>query len=631
MSQLTLIVTLLLIIIYGNAQNVNIPDANFKALLVGNPLINTNGDGEIQYTEAMAFADCLDVHRPNYVPLPPAIQDLTGIEAFKNIIGLNCSNNNLHNLDLSANTALEYLICRNNFLRTLNLKANPFLTDVVCSANSLTSLNLLANKALKSLDCNDNALTGIAISGISSLTGLECSNNHLTGLDLSGDVGLFYLDCSYNQLKSLDVSSNTSLGWLHCNDNQLTRLNGKNGNYTPFGIFSTRNNPNLTCIQIDDKAFFDLQFSSSIDPWTSFSETCTYMNAQNVNIPDANFKALLVCNPLINTNGDGEIQETEAMAFKDTIVAIDKSISELKGIEAFSRLSGLNCSNNQLTSLDLTANIALQNLNCSFNFLRSLNLFSNTFLHNLDCGVNNITNLDITFNTALSYLNCRSNFLTSLDVSTNTSLEYLVCDRNWLISLDVSANTALVDLECWENRIAKLNLTVNTSLIDLECDRNWLTSLDISTNKSLKYLRCNKNILTSLNAKNGNPKNFELFLANDNPSLTCIQVDDIAYSTSNWSVDPWTSFSETCTVGIDNMSQTEVKIFPNPGNGNFTISGLPIGAISIEIYNLLGEMVYSRKNKQPVYNIDISSSPKGIYLVKVSDGKKIIINKIEIR
>ena len=36
----------------ANAQNVNIPDAVFKALLVNNPAINTNGDGEIQVTEA---------------------------------------------------------------------------------------------------------------------------------------------------------------------------------------------------------------------------------------------------------------------------------------------------------------------------------------------------------------------------------------------------------------------------------------------------------------------------------------------------------------------------------------------------------------------------------------------------
>jgi hypothetical protein len=36
-------------------KNVNIPDANFKAYLVGNKAININGDTEIQVSEASAF------------------------------------------------------------------------------------------------------------------------------------------------------------------------------------------------------------------------------------------------------------------------------------------------------------------------------------------------------------------------------------------------------------------------------------------------------------------------------------------------------------------------------------------------------------------------------------------------
>ena len=39
------------------AQNVNIPDANFKAYLVGNTSINTNLDSEIQVTEASVLQD----------------------------------------------------------------------------------------------------------------------------------------------------------------------------------------------------------------------------------------------------------------------------------------------------------------------------------------------------------------------------------------------------------------------------------------------------------------------------------------------------------------------------------------------------------------------------------------------
>ena len=50
----------------GNAQNVNIPDANFKAYLVGNTAINTNGDTEIQVSEAAAYSGQIDCSGLNF-------------------------------------------------------------------------------------------------------------------------------------------------------------------------------------------------------------------------------------------------------------------------------------------------------------------------------------------------------------------------------------------------------------------------------------------------------------------------------------------------------------------------------------------------------------------------------------
>ena len=39
----------------------------------------------------------------------------------------------------------------------------------------------------------------------------------------------------------------------------------------------------------------------------------------------------------------------------------------------------------------------------------------------------------------------------------------------------------------------------------------------------------------------------EDFYATDNPNLTCIEVDDVNYSTANWNnIDPQTSFSTDC-------------------------------------------------------------------------------------
>ena len=109
---------------------------------------------------------------------------------------------------------------------------------------------------------------------------------------------------------------------------------------------------------------------------------------QNVNIPDANFKAYLVSNKAINTNGDSEIQVSEASAFNDTIDCSYLDISNLKGIEAFTALTYLSCWGNKLTSLDLSKNIALTELSCRDNQLTSLDVSKNTALTNLGCDGN---------------------------------------------------------------------------------------------------------------------------------------------------------------------------------------------------------------------------------------------------
>ena len=151
---------------------------------------------------------------------------------------------------------------------------------------------------------------------------------------------------------------------------------------------------------------------------------------QIVNIPDALFKAYLVGNKAINTNGDREIQVSEASVFNDTIDCSYKNISNLKGIEAFTALTKLYCSWNQLTSLDVSKNTALTSLYCGGNQLKSLDLSKNTALIVLDCGFNQLSSLDVSKNTALTELGCVDNQLTSLDVSKNTALTELNCYGN---------------------------------------------------------------------------------------------------------------------------------------------------------------------------------------------------------
>jgi hypothetical protein len=92
------------------------------------------------------------------------------------------------------------------------------------------------------------------IENFTSLSLMHCSgNNNLTGLCLSRNIALTYLDCSENA--------------------NLHTLNIKNGNNTNMGYVSLSQNPNLTCITVDDAAWSTANWTNR-DPHHYFSEGC---------------------------------------------------------------------------------------------------------------------------------------------------------------------------------------------------------------------------------------------------------------------------------------------------------------------------------------------------------------------
>ena len=188
-----LLLVLLVLPMIGFGQNVNIPDADFKAYLLGNKAINTNGDAHIQVSEAAAFGG--GIYCYNMV-----IDDLTGIEAF---------------------TALTELYCDENQLTSLNVNQNTDLISLKCGGNQLTSLDVSQNTALTSLRCHNNQLTSLDVSQNTTLTVLRCYDNQLSSLDVSQNTALTNVDCSDNQLTSLDVSQNTALTYLYCDGNKF--------------------------------------------------------------------------------------------------------------------------------------------------------------------------------------------------------------------------------------------------------------------------------------------------------------------------------------------------------------------------------------------------------------------------
>jgi len=85
------------------------------------------------------------------------------------------------------------------------------------------------------------------------------------------------------------------------------------------------------------------------------------------------------------------------------------------------------------------------------------------------------------------------------------------------------------------------------------------------------------------------------------------------------------------TIGIDEgeKKESQIKIFPNPGNGLFYIQSLLSNVhVKVSVSNVLGEKIYQSGFFDQRAEIDLLGQPKGIYFVLVSTGNTNTTHKI---
>ena len=356
----------------------NFPDENFRNWVLAQ---DYGQDGKLTEEEVKSVYT-IDIQ-------DKGISDLTGIEYFTALMGLNCYSNQLISLDVSKNTELVSLVCLSNKLTSLYVSNNKNLQTLRCGWNQLTSLDVSNNIKLSNLQCQNNQLTSLDVSKNVNLDVFSCGDNQLTSLDVSNNTALRSFYCNNNELTSLDVSRNADLNKFECNDNQLSSLD-------------VSNNTALTRLDCHNNQLTSLDVSKN----TALEE--------------------FWCN-------------------NNQLTSLD--VSKSMALRIFQ------CQNNQLTSLDVSKSTALEYFWCNDNQLTSLDVSNNTALKYLECGYNQLTSLDVSNNTALESLFSYFNQLTSLDVSKNTALTKLKCQNNQLTSLDVSNNTALQLFLCNRNQI----------------------------------------------------------------------------------------------------------------------------------------------------------------------------------
>ncbi len=343
------------------------PDDAFREF-IQSTVVNKNGDDVLSSGElVLTQINCSNL----------GIEDLTGIENFKEITALFCQNNQLTTLDLSGNKKLKEVSCYNNKLTSINLmgldsletlnaygndfetfelanmpnikKINIYYCEKLKSISltnvpKLSSLTMLYDTSLESFRLKDSLIASLALPSNCTLTTFDIQNCPsisvltvsgcgLTNLDLSAFGNLYELNCSSNALTTLDLSNNPQLATLKCSDNDLTELN-------------LSGQSQLTTLYVENNKLKELDLSKNSQLGSLY---CSGNKLESLIFP----------------TGD---------SFHLTTVV---------------------CKNNQLKELDVTTLSGLKELNVTNNELRNLDLTRNTKLFRLYCKQNLLTAIDI--------------------------------------------------------------------------------------------------------------------------------------------------------------------------------------------------------------------------------------------
>lgn len=387
------------------------------------------------------------------------------------------------------------------------------------------------------------------------------------------------------------------------------------------------------------------------------------INAQSyVLIPDTNF--VIYLHALVPAAMHGDSLNTSHPLVTTTTHTINISQSTIRnifGVQYFSSLTSLNCSNSPIVNLptlpatlqslvlytdSLTSLPALPNsltyLDCSYNYISNLPVLPNSITH-LDCERNNLTSLQALPN-SVTFLRCSYNHISSLSALPN-SITYLGCSGNQLTSLPALPNT-IKELFCDYNSLTTLP-TLPDSLQLLTCEHNQLTSLP-TLPKTLNTLFCQNNNIacfptfpntfqnpyfmqTGFGGSNGYWVYY--FIISPNPYsclpnyISAMGNDTVTYPLCS------SGNSNGCAVAtaIEQATSTnqQIIVYPNPASNQFFIETGMADKLITDLYDVNGRHVFS-KSVSDKSNIDVTNLNEGIYTLTIKTTNWVIIKKLVI-
>jgi len=141
----------------------------------------------------------------------------------------------------------------------------------------------------------------------------------------------------------------------------------------------------------------------------------------------------------------------------------------------------------------------------------------------------------------------------------------------------------------------------------------------------------------TINVEEGKDTTFT-FSANSGYEISQVLIDNLnnfpavaagSYTFNNVTANHTIEVYFSPITGISEARAEKIQIFPNPTNGQLRVSGYILDGKDIQIYDVVGQVVFSShlSNLSPETTIDISHLANGMYFVKLKTEKGIVTKK----
>ncbi|MDO6598064.1 hypothetical protein Q4512_14165, partial [Oceanihabitans sp. 2_MG-2023] len=428
----------------AQSQTTAIPDVNFEQELV-NQGIDTNGlNGNILDVDAQAIT--------NLTLGGTAISNITGINAFVNLIDLDLGNNPIVDIHLNALT-------------------------------QLTAINNRSNDALNSIDFSQNiALENIYLSSNTAVVG----NSSITTLDFSQNINAIDITINYHGLVDdliLPVTNTLT-------DITIARINDATLDFSLIANLENLiiNRSEVSTVITLPNVYTNLVYLSLSNIDIPTIDISNYINLEEIRLSETMVENLLLPNSSTLTEiyiFRHDIQHLIDFSVIPNLVDLDFTYNDITPLIVDLRqnllLINLDLGNNDMDTIDLSQNILLQDLELDNNNFTTLDLTQNVLLEDIDLSRNQLPNIDLTQNILLEYVTLSYNLLPDLDVTNNIALRHLIISNNLFTTtgLDLTQNGELAYLNISNNQVESLYILDCVKLVNIVASYNLFSGTDL--------------------------------------------------------------------------------------------------------------------------------------------------------